>query len=206
MDVPPDRLRRFFIKTDDSYPSKSIRDLAYSPGKTSVVIRRFQTGSNQLSGNTLLYLELQKKVIQLFHYALKPDGFLLLSPAEAIGGLSRLFIQVEQKQKLYAKASPPARPEVAIRPRFFMPKSEPVAPSEPGQPTLTDLSDIGKVADSLLLQHYTPRGVIIDSKLQVLQFRLHRSFLEHPPGTASLDLTKWVRAELAGHLTRIAKL
>jgi PAS domain S-box-containing protein len=136
LDVPPDRLRRFFIKTDDGYRiKKSIRDLC-------VFARQDLCGDPPFSKldliscqNLLIYLgpELQKKVIQLFHYALNPDGFLQLSPAEAISGLSRLFIQVEQKQKLYAKASPRGRPEAAITPRFFLQESEPLAPPERAQ-------------------------------------------------------------------------
>src|SRR5258708_2908598 len=55
--------------------------------------------------NVLIYLgaSLQQKVIQTFHYALDPQGFLLLGTSESIDPFSRLFRRVEHGQKLYAK-------------------------------------------------------------------------------------------------------
>src|SRR6185312_14077703 len=55
--------------------------------------------------NVLIYLEanLQQKVIQTFHYALNPQGLLLLGTSESIDLHSRLFRRIERGQKLYVK-------------------------------------------------------------------------------------------------------
>src|SRR6185503_14904840 len=55
--------------------------------------------------NVLIYLgaSLQQQVIETFHYALNPQGLLLLGTSESIDLRSRLFRQVERGQKLYAK-------------------------------------------------------------------------------------------------------
>ena len=56
--------------------------------------------------NLLIYLEpdLQKKALPTFHYALKPEGFLLLGASESIGGFTDLFEPVDKKHKTYCRS------------------------------------------------------------------------------------------------------
>jgi hypothetical protein len=51
--------------------------------------------------NLLIYFEpgLQKRVFPVFHYALKPGGFLYLGASESIGGFTGLFEPVDAKPK-----------------------------------------------------------------------------------------------------------
>ena len=61
--------------------------------------------------NLLIYLEpsLQKKAMPTFHYALKPEGFLLLGASESIGGFTDLFEPVDKKHKIYSRKPAPTR-------------------------------------------------------------------------------------------------
>jgi len=148
--------------------------------------------------NVLIYFgpALQKQVTPVFHHALKPNGFLLLSPAESVSGLSELFTQVDKKQRIYAKTSPLARPDVAFGARVFTEEEEPIPTAKPALPEPL-LPTIEKAADRLLLHHYTPGGVVIDGQMQVIQFRGYTApYLEHPPGAASLNLLKMLHEEL----------
>jgi two-component system CheB/CheR fusion protein len=54
----------------------------------------------------MIYLSqtLQKRIIPVFHYALNPNGFLMIGNAEGLlGSWSELFEIVEKKQKIYKK-------------------------------------------------------------------------------------------------------
>jgi two-component system CheB/CheR fusion protein len=53
--------------------------------------------------NMLIYLqpEMQRKVISLFHFSLKPDGFLFLGPSETLGKLTNLFKVLDSKWNIY---------------------------------------------------------------------------------------------------------
>ncbi len=53
--------------------------------------------------NLLIYLEtgLQNRVIPAFHYALRPDGVLFLSPSEGIGNFTDLFAPVDKKWRIF---------------------------------------------------------------------------------------------------------
>src|SRR5207245_10787965 len=60
------------------------------------------------------------------------------------------------------------------------------------------LPEIERAADRLLLNHYTPGGVVIDGRMQVMHFRGYTApYLEHAPGAASLNLLKMVHEDLA---------
>lgn len=73
--------------------------------------------------NLLIYLgaELQRKLLPIFHYSLKPDGLLFLGSSETIGLATDLFALAHKKWKIFrrkpvAAAHPvldfPAQPEV----------------------------------------------------------------------------------------------
>ena len=55
--------------------------------------------------NLLIYMgaELQRKLIPLFHYALKPGGVLFLGSSETVGDFGDLFATVDRKSKLYLR-------------------------------------------------------------------------------------------------------
>lgn len=53
--------------------------------------------------NMLIYLqlEMQRKVISLFHFSLKSDAFLVLGPSETLGKLTSMFKVVDRKWNIY---------------------------------------------------------------------------------------------------------
>ncbi|PYI86208.1 MAG: histidine kinase [Verrucomicrobia bacterium] len=208
-DVSPERLRRFFTPVEEGYRiAKAIRDLCVFARQNLGADPPFSKMDLLSCQNVLIYFgpELQKRVIPVFHYALQPNGFLLLGPAEGIGGFSDLFTQVDKKQRLYVKTSPLAQPEVAFSAKVFDEQTPALTAAPPATPQPL-LPNIEKTADQVLLHHYRPSGVVIDSKMQVLQFRGYTaSYLEHAPGVASLNLLKMVRDDLVVPLrTAISK-
>jgi two-component system CheB/CheR fusion protein len=203
LDVSPARLRRFFTQTDDSYRiSKAIRDLCVFARQNLCADPPFSRLDLISCQNLLIYLgpELQKRMVPIFHYALHAGGFLLLGSAESVNGAPELFTQLDKRQRLYIKTTPLAQPEVAFGTKMFAPETvEPSKARPPG--TEPVLPSIEKAAERVLLHHFNPGGVVIDSKMQVLQFRGSTSaFLEHNPGAASLNLLKMVRNELVIHV------
>ena len=55
--------------------------------------------------NLLIYLEpeVQRKLIPLFHYALKPGGVLVLGTAESVGSFTGLFSPIDPKLRLFRR-------------------------------------------------------------------------------------------------------
>src|SRR6266508_6609949 len=105
-DVSPQRLERFFIKTDGSYRIiKTIRDLCVFAPHNVFKDPPFSRLDLISCCNLLIYVDilLQKKLIATFHYALHNKGYLILGKSETIGGLTQLFSQGDKKYKIYER-------------------------------------------------------------------------------------------------------
>ena len=112
--VSPQRLARFFTRTERGYQiAKVIRDVCVFARHNVAQDPPFSKLDLISCCNVLIYLGavLQRKVLSILHYALKPTGFLVLGPSESIGTLSESFHQVEKTHKIYCMrpaASTPA--------------------------------------------------------------------------------------------------
>ncbi len=104
--VSPKRRERFFAKTEHGYRiHKAIRDACVFARQNLAKDPAFSRIDLISCCNVLIYLGpvLQHKVVPVFHYALKPDGFLVLGASESIGAFADLFQQVSMKNKLYRR-------------------------------------------------------------------------------------------------------
>jgi two-component system, chemotaxis family, CheB/CheR fusion protein len=80
-EVRPDRLSRFFTKTDDDYTvSKLLRDSVMFAVQNVIAAVPFSKLDLISCRNLLIYLEpeVQKKLIALFHFGLRDEGVLFL--------------------------------------------------------------------------------------------------------------------------------
>ncbi len=198
------RLRRFFHKANGGYQiSKSIRDMCVFARQNVFSDPPFSRMDLISCRNVLIYLSpiLQKKVIPIFHYALKPSGFLLVGSTEGLlGSGSEIFDLVDRKSKIYQKRPVPSPVT------FGMSISE-EGPREPGQerphqaakdelPAKTP-ADVQREADRLLLTKYVPSAVVVNDDLEIVQSRGRTNrYLELPTGRASLNLLKMARSGL----------
>jgi two-component system CheB/CheR fusion protein len=135
----------------------------------------------------------------IFHYALRPDGYLLLGSSETVGNFGELFAAVDRKHKIYQKrSSPDRRPAIEYAPAT--PPVERPQPVRAGKEVL-DPANVFREADRVLLSHFSPAGVLINDNMEILQFRGRTSaFLEPAPGTASFNLLKMAREGLLADL------
>jgi len=201
-DVSAERLRRFFVKAERGFRiNKNVREACIFARQNVVVDPPFSNIDLISCRNVLIYLgpALQRKVLPLFHYALRTDAFLLLGASETVGSFCDLFALVDKKAKVYAKRGTRTRPAVTFGPGLPELQAAPQGPAPAPAPALMPtLTDVQRQADRLLLAHFSPPGVIINRHMEVVQFRGHTGpFLEHPHGEASLHLLKMAREGLA---------
>ncbi|MFT6268848.1 MAG: two-component system CheB/CheR fusion protein [Alphaproteobacteria bacterium] len=107
-DLTPSRLARYFsfdVKTKAYRIHKQIRNMIIFSEQDVIKDPPFSKLDLISCRNLLIYMEqpLQKKVISLFQYALKPGGLLFLGTSETLGEMSSMFITLERKQKLYKR-------------------------------------------------------------------------------------------------------
>jgi two-component system CheB/CheR fusion protein len=200
-EVGAERLKRFFTQVARGYRiNKSIRDMCVFAVQNVTKDPPFSKIDLVCCRNLMIYLGavLQRRVLQVFHYALQPKGVLMLGTSETVGSHTELFALMNKKNKLYTKKSG-ARVgyEFPLRP----PLVEETAARPPPQPGVAPLIDVQQEAERLILTRYAPPGVIVDHSLEVLHFRGQTGrYLQPAPGAASLNLLKLARPELAVEL------
>ena len=105
-DVTQERLQRFFTRLDGGYKvNKALRDMCVFARHDLTRDPPFSRLDLICCRNVLIYMDarLQKKLLAMFHYALKPTGVLLLGHAETIGYNSELFDLMDKKHRLFRK-------------------------------------------------------------------------------------------------------
>lgn len=194
--VSPDRLSRFFVHIDGSYQIiKPIRDICIFAMHNLLKDPPFSKLDLVSCQNVLIYLEAewQKRILQSFHYALKPGGYLLLGKSETIGKASELFNLLGKKSKLYTKKE---ATNIHYDFSFRSPVNTDAADEERIITQMAD-PDLDREAERVLLSRYVPASVAINKDLQVLQFYGSSLNYFHPAaGKASMHLLKMVREEL----------
>ena len=199
--VSPERLRRFFSRVEGGYRiSKSIREMCIFARHNILADPPFSHMDLISCRNVLIYMDsvLQKQVMPIFHYALNPNGVLMLGSSEGIGGFSNLFEAVDKKHRIYSKkwVLGHTRFEFATNSFPAVAPERAVSGSERG-----DTLDLHKELDRLLLANYAPASVLVSADLEVLQSHGDTSpYLKLPSGKPSLNLLKMAREGLGFEL------
>jgi two-component system CheB/CheR fusion protein len=199
--VSPERLARFFTRTERGYQVATIIRDSCLFARHNVAQDPPSSGLDLVSCcNVLIYLgpELQRKVMSILHYALKPAGFLVLGPSENVGTLSSSFHQVPGTHKIYCMAPAPGGPPLLPgQGRYAKVRLDRPQRAAEGQPAL----DVLREADSLVLATHGPPGVVIDDDMNILQVRGRTApYLELSPGEPTHNLLKLAREGLIAGL------
>jgi chemotaxis methyl-accepting protein methylase len=104
--VSPQRLARFFERRGDRWVArKALRDAVLFAPQSLVRDTPFSKLDLILCRNLLIYFEteLQERVFEIFHFSLRPQGFLLLGRAESLGSKAGLFEAVDRQARLFRR-------------------------------------------------------------------------------------------------------
>ncbi len=196
-DVSEERRRRHFTKIDRGYRiGKTIRDLCVFVQHDLARDPPFSKVDLVSCRNVLIYFDqaLQKRVVPTFHYALNEPGFLLLGRAESISGFTQMFRPFDRASKIFARTAVPSTLRFARRADGH-PEPGPVprvrAPEIVVSPPQHELS---RRLDRLLLARYAPPGVVVNEKMEVLQFRGQTgAYLQPAPGEPQNNVMQMAR-------------
>jgi two-component system CheB/CheR fusion protein len=198
-EISPERMQRFFVKVEGGYRvNKAVRDMCVFARQNLASDPPFSQMNLVACRNLLIYIQpvLQKKIIPILHYALKPSGFLILGGSESVAAFPDLFATVDKKHKIYGKKAVTSRLHYDFVQSYY---PTPVAADALGKPLksqapATEDSDLQAEADRLVLKNYGPAGVVINGAMEVLHFRGRTApYLEQAPGKASLNVLKLAR-------------
>ena len=201
-DVNADRLKRFFSKEDNIYRvNKSVREMLVFALHDILKDPPFTKMDLICCRNLLIYLDsmVQKKLLPLFHYSLKPEGILFLGSSETIGGAVDLFSVSDRKWKIFTRRISTSAGRTTLE---FPPM--PPAGNAPVIRRWTGCEpDIRRLAEGFLIQSYAPPSVLINEKgdIQYIHGRTGK-YLEPAPGEANFNILYMAREGLRGELSR----
>jgi len=212
-DVSPERLKRFFEKENSSYRvRKSVREPIVFAVHNVLKDPPFSRLDLMVCRNLLIYLEsaAQKKILPLFHYAIKPEGVLFLGTSETVGEFSELFTPIHKKWSLYRRAdvSP------ALQPLIEFPTGSKGAAVLDRVLQTQNTAEIGDVAVAeatarLLLEMHTPPCAVVNRRGEITYIHGRTGkFLEPAAGRMSVNIVdmarEGLRFELASALRKVA--
>ena len=202
-DVTPERLRRYFVKEESGYRvKKEIREMVVFAIQNVVKDPPFTRLDLLSCRNLMIYLEpeLQNRLIQTFHYALKPGGILFLSPSESIGNHTDLFASLNRKWKFFRAAKSIISARAAITHVVSWAKE---AGGKAPQETMDKRKEtnFAELTRRVLLQCFAPASVVADLKGNILYVHGDTGkYLRPAPGQASLNVIEMARQGLEAEL------
>lgn len=194
-DVSPRRLKRFFVKEGGGYRVRQqLREAVVFAPHNLLADPPFPRLDLISCRNLLIYVQrdLQGEILELFHYALKREGYLLLGTSETADP-SNLFSTEDKKQCIYRKRSGAgSEPRLPVVPLAHTRLVRPPGQRHPeGEP-----SAHGAI-HQLMVERYAPPSALVspDDKLVHLSEHAGR-YLVTPGGEPTVGILKLVRREL----------
>ncbi len=206
-DVSPERMSQFFTKDENGFRvNTAIREMVVFAPHNVIKDPPFTKLDLLLCRNLLIYMEteLQKKMMNLFHYSLNAGGVMVLGSAENENSQNNQFIPLDAKLKLYKRSVIPSTNEMIDFPSSFTHsnaiKSNHVKPVKIAE-------NIQILTDQLLLQRFAPASVLINTEGDILYITGRTGkYLEPAAGKANMNIyamsREGLRNELPGAIRR----
>ncbi len=196
-ELTSERLARYFIHEENAYRvRKSIREMVIFAPQNVILDPPFTRLDFLVCRNLLIYLEsyLQKKLLALFNYSLKPGGILFLGNSETIGLSSDLFVPLDKPARIYRSVAPIIKNEILDFPSGIAP-----APNSPQQELsgMKPSPNIQSLTDQLILQHYSPPAALVNDQGDILYINGRTGkYLEPAAGKANWNIFAMARPGL----------
>jgi two-component system CheB/CheR fusion protein len=193
-DVSPERLQRFFTIEDTRYRvCKEIREMVTFAQQNVIMDPPFTKLNILICRNLLIYLssELQKKLLPLFHYSLKPGGLLFLGSAETFGPHIDLFTANNVSTKLFWRKETMFHNGITFPSSFI---SNLPASSQLESLMLKTADNLQLLADHLILQHFSAPTVLVNDQGDIVYISGKTGkYLEPAAGKANLNIFAMTR-------------
>jgi two-component system CheB/CheR fusion protein len=195
-DVSDERLHRFFQRDGNGYHiRRDLRESVLFAHHNVIKDPPFSHLDLICCRNLLIYLNrtVQERVIETFHFALRPGGYLFLGTSESPDGTNDLFMRFDSSSHIYESR--------AVTNRIALPLAESSQTAMRSAPQSLETRPADRVLPADLhlriLEQYGPPSVIVTEQHNVV----HMSegvgrFLQIRGGEPSRDLLVLVRPEL----------
>lgn len=198
LDVSPERLARFFTSEQDGYRiRREIRDTVLFAAHNVLRDPPFSHLDLVTCRNLLIYFNrtVQEQVLNLFHFTLQPEGYLLLGTSETTDVVPNLFLPIDKSQRLFKRGVMTNRLSMNM-PRVSFP-NQPNRQMAVG--TVGDANSPQKLAEvhQQILTQYAPPSVLMNQDNDIVHIsRGGGRFLQLAEGEIASNLFKLIHVNL----------
>jgi len=193
--VSRERLERFFSEEGKGFQVKrEIREICIFSTHSFIKDPPFSRLDLISCRNVMIYLgaDLQRGIVPLFHYALRPGGYLFLGPSENVTSHQELFRATDKKHRIFQRKG------AVLRPAVRFPLSNITGPTPSGR-KYSDVEErnLPKQLERIILQRYGPACVLVKENGDAVYFsgRISR-YLEQPGGGPDANVLHMAREGL----------
>ena len=196
-DVPSPYLDRYFLREDGTYRVVSdLREICLFTAHNLLRDAPFSRLDLISCRNLLIYLNagLQERIIPLFHYALRNDGFLFLGTSENVTQHPRLFSVVDKANRIFRRRPTAERrlPEFPLTAPDMLRRRTSIR-ARMSAPDAT----VAEVAERLVLERYAPAYVVVNAEGDILYSSARTGkYLELPAGAPEANILNMARQGL----------
>jgi len=199
-DVPASRLSQFFTREQSHYRiKKSVRETVLFAQHSLLRDPPFSKLDLICCRNLLIYLsrEVQHDILRMFHFALRPGGYLFLGSSESADVCSDLFSAVDKKNRIY-------RAEIGAHSSRYMPLPA-VAGFQRKALPIKERPETRKVMHTEVhrraLEQYAPPSLIVNHDTDIVHMSERAGrFLQHVGGEPSRNLLTLAQPDLRAEL------
>jgi two-component system CheB/CheR fusion protein len=207
-DVSPQRLDRFFLHDDGNYSvRKVVREMAIFAPQNLIKHPPFTNLDIITCRNLLIYLhaDLQKQLMPIFHYALKPGGLLMLGSSETTGDSHDLFETVDKKWKIYRRKE--ASPAIYKIPKMPSSKNEPTVAATSVAVSQVRESRVAILLERIALDRFCPTFVVVNALGDLVHVHGRTGdYFELAEGHARTNVLDMAREGLPHELASVMRL
>ncbi|CAN5584872.1 chemotaxis protein CheB [soil metagenome] len=203
VDVSPERLRRFFNREAGGYRvRRDLREVVLFAQHNVLRDPPFSHLDLVCCRNLLIYLQrpAQDRVIETFHFALRPGRYLMVGGSESLQADTDLFVSVDKQARIFesrlSTTSRVGQPALALPPRPLPP------PSLRGDADKAPSERVSAAHRHLhLLEQVAPPSVVVTEDHHILHTsETAARYLRMGGGEPTRDLLRLVSPQLQGDL------
>ncbi len=210
-DIGPVRLAKFFSVQGDGYLiDKQIREMVLFAQHDVILDPPFTKLDLLSCRNLLIYFNatLQKRLLPLYSYSLRPGGAMLLGASETVGGSHALFTPLSQRHKLYWRNDAALNVRSLRFPIISLPCPSPLPKESKVSQSASSSLNLQTHAEQVLLQEFSPAAVLVNEQGDVLYINGSVSkYLEPASGKANWNIHVMarpaIRAQIAAGLRQV---
>jgi two-component system CheB/CheR fusion protein len=198
-DVAPERLSRFFVEEAGGFRvRKELRSIVLFAYHNVIRDPPFSHLDLVSCRNLLIYLNqtVQRRLMDVLHFALDPGRFLFLGSSESTDGSGDLFDTLDREARLYQSRGISPRPVLTLP---DLPRRVPAVKREDtrGMPLRTvDRMSYGDLHQGLL-EEYGPPSLVVDEEYNVIHLSERAGrYLRFVGGEPTHNLLRAIRPEL----------